>query len=484
MPDGNGLTLEWRPAGKQTATVTARLNGDVLACETITLTKHKNRADFASSVCAGRAGIDMAAVEAELLKMAAEFAGKDNITKEGEQPERDHLISMPEHVRISARKMAESGELVKRIVDDIAALGVAGERELGATLYLLGTSRLLDNPLSAIVQGPTASGKSYVIEKTSSMFPAETVVHATQMTPQALFHMKAGSLRHKWIVGGERSRREDDDTAEATRALREMLSSGRLVKLMPVKQGGEIVTVSIEQDGPIAYSETTTLGQVFDEDANRCLLLYTDEQQAQTRRIIDKLAKGYGGRNHRGDIDSIIERHHAFQRILQRKGVVVPYAVQLGELVAADRVEARRAFPQLMSMIQASALLHQFQRQLDGDGRLVATQDDYKLARHLLLKPLGRMLGGQLSDPAARFLGRLRDRFGFDRTFSKKQASLGDSASKSACYGWLSELIDVGLVEQVEPGRGRQAATWQVVSAADCGDGVVILPGPEKLFPQ
>lgn len=278
---------------------------------------------------------------------------------------------------------------------------------------------------------------------------------------------------------------KSDSVAEyRSMALREMISSGRLVKLMPVKQGGEIQTVSIEQDGPIAYSETTTLGQIFDEDANRCLLLNTDEQQTQTRRIIDKLAEGYGGRNCKGDADSIVERHYALQRTLQRQGVVIPYAAQLGELVAADKVEARRAFPQLMSMIQASALLHQFQRQIDGDGRLLATADDYKLARHLLLKPLGRMLGGRLSDPAARFLERLRERFGFDETFTKRQAGQGDSASKSACYGWLSELADAGLLEQAEPRRGQQAATWQVAAAVDCSDGVAILPSPEKLFPE
>src|SRR5262245_62435477 len=137
------------------------------------------------------------------------------------------------------------------------------------------------------------------------------------MTPQALFHMPPGSLAHRFIVGGERSRVEDDERAEATRALREMLSAGKLTKLMPVKvEGGRIETAHIEQDGPIAYVESTTLAKVFDEDANRCLLLHTDERPEQTRRVVRRLADAYRGAGGAADPERVVLRHHALQRML------------------------------------------------------------------------------------------------------------------------------------------------------------------------
>src|SRR5262249_16728051 len=83
--------------------------------------------------------------------------------------------------------------------------------------YLAGVSRLLERPLAVIVQGPSSSGKSYVIAKVAELFPPEAVVLAHQMTPQALFHMEPGSLEHRFVVAGERSRLENDDSAEATR---------------------------------------------------------------------------------------------------------------------------------------------------------------------------------------------------------------------------------------------------------------------------
>lgn len=71
------LTLEYSPSGGNgTVTLTAKLGGDVLAVESLNLTKPKQRTAFAQALCKGRPGIDAATVEAELLRMAAEVASK------------------------------------------------------------------------------------------------------------------------------------------------------------------------------------------------------------------------------------------------------------------------------------------------------------------------------------------------------------------------------------------------------------------------
>ncbi len=324
VDNGNGLVLEYQPTGKaMAAVVTARINGDVLACEKIDLAKEKQRQVFADTVCDGRPGIDNAAVRNELLKLAADRASRGNgDDKPTDETEPDPLAAMPEAVRTQARAMLESPDLLQRILDDIGVLAVAGERELAA---------------------------------------------------------------------------------------------------------------------------------------------------------------GYGGDSANAAADGIIERHHALQRMLQGQSVVIPFAARLGELMTPERVEARRAFPQLASMIQASALLHQLQRKVDPDGRLVAEPDDYQIAQHLLAKPLGRLLGGRLSDPAARFLERLRGWVASGDSFTGREAAREETASRRSVYGWLSELHDAGRVEQVEAARGSRAAVWRLADGgteADCP----ILPTKEQIF--
>lgn len=92
-----GLILEYTPSGRNgTATVTVKLGPDVLAVESLNLTKPKTRADFARRLCDGRPGIDAATIEAELLKAAADVAARGNgdAQPQADAPEVDvsHII--------------------------------------------------------------------------------------------------------------------------------------------------------------------------------------------------------------------------------------------------------------------------------------------------------------------------------------------------------------------------------------------------------
>jgi hypothetical protein len=479
------LVFEFVPNGKASGTtVTARLGDDVLHVDRFDVAKQKPRDTFIEFICKDRPGINRADVERVLLQRAAEHAARQATPKEPEgEPGSDELLQrMPEHVRTEARAMLEAKDLLGRVFNDIAALGVAGEAELVATIYLIGVSRLLPRPLAAIVQAPSSTGKTFAVETTTSPFPPEAVIRATSLTTNALYYMPPGSLRHKFIVAGERSRREDDDTAEVTRALREMLSSGKLTKAVPEKRDGCIETVVIEQAGPIAYVETTTLTRIFDEDLNRSLLLSADEREQQTRNIVRRLAGGYSGAV-RADVEAIIQKHWALQRMLQQRPVIVPFAEQIAERFPVDRVEARRAFPHLIGMVQACALLHQFQRKLSAEGEIIAAIGDYEMARHLCRGPLARQLGGRLADATLRYHGRLVEWAGNRDKFSTTEAVKHDHASDRAIRGWLNELASVGAVEQLSEGKGSRPATWRTLAmdpdelaAGDCG-----LPEPTEI---
>jgi hypothetical protein len=489
MEDNSDLSIDAASVGSNgTVLLTLRLRGKPVYLDKTDLAKESKRNEVIEILHNRFPGTKEVPLEQLLLEAAAKSsAHRNDEPVEEEAPDlaaqsAENLAKTPEAVRLEAEAMLKSPDLVNSIVRDVEAIGVAGEQDLAMTVYTVGTSRQLDKPLAAIVQGPTASGKSYVIEKIASLIPPEAVVRATQMTPQSLFHMKPDSLRHRFVTAGERSRARGNEAAEATRALREMISSGRLSKLMPMKSGGEIQTVLIEQDGPIAFAESTTMTRIFEEDLNRCLLLSTDERSDQTARIVRWLASDYAGTSSRERAERIVLRHHAMQRMLQRHMIVIPFAERLGDLIPHEQVEVRRVFPQLMSMIQAVTLLHQLQRPLDRDGRLVATCDDYRLVHRLLAKPVARVLGRRLSDAAQRFYDRLSDWFG-NTEFTTPDAEKRETKSRSSVYGWMHELHDFGLVDQVERQAGTRAAVWRL-SNNEAGQVISALPNPDELFSE
>lgn len=487
-PIGNGLKTVLRVFDDETETL--------IDTDTIDLGKKTKRDEYAARL-AEEHGILAEDVEAELLRItnerSAEHEPKPDTVPADDLAEQTQaaLEQTDPEVRQEAERLLEDPQLIDRIGADIESAGVAGEDDLRLTLYLVGTSRLLPRPLAAIVQGQSSSGKSYTVERVASLFPPESVVLATQMTPQALFHARPGSLSHRWVVAGERSRLENDDKAEATRALREMLSAGRLTKMMPCKVDGEIQTVTIDQPGPIAFVESTTSARVFEEDANRCIMLSTDERRSQTKTIMRRLALHASGKL-TSDGPRVVARHHALQRLIERRAVVIPFAERLAELleVFADRVECRRAYPMVLALVQASALLHQRQRKTDQDGRLIAEPADYAVAARLLSGPLARTIGESLSDPARRFLERLLAEVDcpvdpLPTPFTAKDVRRRLKTGRSTVAGFLSELEDKGFLDAAEAaagGRGRPPKAWKPTGRD--GEDVDVLPPMEKLFSE
>lgn len=492
----SSLQFSWEPVGKQLQT-RIRINaGDsLLDVDTVDLGKAAKRREFAERI-ASAGGVAVDAVETELLRIADERGAPEPAPVD--EPLIDDLAARTQAALAStdplviaeAEAMLRSPTLIEEIGRDLEVIGVAGEDALRLTLYLLGTSRLLPKPLAAIVQGQSSSGKSYIVECVASLFPPEGIVIATQMTPQSLYHAEPGSLSYRWVVAGERSRINNDDRAEATRALREMLASGRLSKYMPVKVGNEIVTVLIEQPGPIAYVESTTATRVFEEDASRCILLSTDERSTQTKTILRQIARQAKGEV-RSEHGRVIDRHRTVQRLLERREIVIPYADRISAAMEqfADRCHIRRAYPMVLSFIRASALLHQRQRATDAEGRLIASPLDYEVTVRLLTAPLDNMIGGSLSEPAERFLDRLLDAVRqkpkpLPVPFTNEQIRTHlPHLGRSTIGNYLNELEEKGYLEASEApsiGRGRPPKAYQLTYRDVAADGV--LPSLEQLF--
>ena len=382
---------------------------------------------------------------------------------DGDQPTRktrdEWLQEMPDELRVKLEDILKSRDLLRWIVAGIEAVGVAGEHLLALTIYLTGTSRLLEHPLAVIVQGPSSSGKSYVIERVARLFPVEAVLMATDITPNALYYLPPGELEHRFVVAGERSRHHGDESAQTTKALREMISAGQLVKVLTVSDPEGPRTVTVQQQGPIAYAESTTAPEVFEEDANRCLVLQPDERPEQTRRILLASGRRQAGQSSVEEREQLRREFHALHRLLESLPVVIPFAENLARLFPSEPLEVRRTYGHVTSMIQASALLHQLQRPRDESGRIVAQPEDYWLAQLLLNEVLARSIGHKSANALKHFVKRLRD---FTGEHTAKELAQAIKMSDRIVREHLDALLQLGVIEQTAPARGPIPAKWLI----------------------
>jgi hypothetical protein len=364
-----------------------------LVCDTFDIASDDKRTQFINTVTKTYSGIPTEELVKALLEKAGEaLKRQDDGQDQDEHEKADPLSETSQEVIDHAIEILQSADLFEQILADIENMGVAGEDELKLTIYVVMTSRLMDKPLSAIVQGASSSGKSYIIETAAKLMPPEGVVQAHDFTDQALYYLPVGSLEHKVVVSGERvqeHRGKDGQVQDNSKAFREMVGSGVLRKAVTVKgPDGKPTTELIEQPGPIAFLESSTAAHIDDEDSTRLLPLVTDESAEQTQKIIEaqrRAAKGLALGDEKKK--EIVLRHHTMQRLLRPIRVRIPWIDSISLPVTS--VATRRTYDQFRYAISSVAFLRQHQKEIrkdpaTGEEFIEADAMDYAVAHRLM----------------------------------------------------------------------------------------------------
>jgi DNA primase/ABC-type dipeptide/oligopeptide/nickel transport system ATPase component len=282
----------------------------------------------------------------------------------------------------AAIKEWKTPNLLERINHLIGESGIVGEPVNRLIAFIVYTSRKLQNPLHLMFLGSSGSGKTYLQEKVSELIPKEDRIEITQITENAFYYFRRDELRNKLLLI------EDLDGAESSMyPLRELQSKRRISKTVTLKDTkGNLKTITLTVEGPVSVSGCTTRERLYEDNANRCLLVYIDASTEQDKRIME-----YQARISCGEVDQ--EREQAIknslqnmQRVLKPVTVVNPYAkyIQLPEQV----FKPRRTMGLLLSFIEAITLLHQYQREVKQDSHhppyIETTVEDIEAAFSLL----------------------------------------------------------------------------------------------------
>jgi biotin operon repressor len=125
-------------------------------------------------------------------------------------------------------------------------------------------------------------------------------------------------------------------------------------------------------------------------------------------------------------------------------------------MVPADHVRMRRDFRQLLTVIETIAMLYQRQRESDGDGRIVATLDDYGRARTLLIDVFQVATSGGVT-AAVRDTVDAVSRLYADEPLTKQQVADELGLSKDTAWHRVKRAISLGYLSNDEARKGRPA---------------------------
>ena len=297
----------------------------------------------------------------------------------------------------TAQDLLENPDLLAELSDVIAASGYAGDTRPASMAYVAVSSRLLTTPLNLAYISQSAAGKNAACDAALPFFPDNCYYIVRASSPRALVYNQEEYTHRSVIFSEADSLPEDGPAASAMRSL--MTDREMSYEVVEKGQDGQFQTRKIVKQGPTGLITTSTKS-LGDQASTRTLTVSIPDSVAQTRAVLHV----HADRANQGIADPELSPWLNLQRWLELAGehrVVVPFSHSLADLVPATAVRMRRDFPQLLTVIQTIAMLHQRLREKDHRGRIIATIDDYGEAR-LLLGEVFTTTVGEGATPAIR----------------------------------------------------------------------------------
>lgn len=384
-----------------------------------------------------------------------------------------------------ARELADDLLEKPRILDAVVGFcrdhGLVGEERAVKLLYLCLTSRLLDKPVSVVVKGPSSGGKSYLVDTVLRAFPPDAYLDFTSMSERALIY-DTRPIAHRTIVLYEASGLGQDVPGQVNSlayTIRSLLSEGRIKYTTVEKTDQGMQARVIDRPGPTNLVTTTTWNCLHAENETRVLAITVDDEPEQTAAIFLSLASRATGKD---GSNADAEPWHALQTWLALGGtrtIVIPYAEALAKLTNPKAVRSRRDFGAVLSLVKASALLHQTHRQVDGTGWIEAAPEDYAVVYGLLADILDESVEATVSPRIRATVEMVRDTIGAGQesvSISELSTKLG--LHKSTVTRRVRDACADGYLRNQEDRRGRPA---RLILGDPLPDEGHVLPSPKDV---
>lgn len=379
-----------------------------------------------------------------LVTALEHYRGERLESMKPKQPEK-RTLSEPE--RKAAITFLKSSNLLGRTKQVIADSGLIGEENNSLIAYLTYTSRKRHTPLHLMCLGASGTGKTWLQEKVSELMPEEDKLEITSLSSNAFYYFGREELKHKLLLI------EDLDGAESVLyPLRELQSKRKISKTVTLKDNkGNLKTVTLNVEGPVCVSGFTTREQLYEDNANRCILLYMDNSIEQDKKIMEYQRKLSAGQVDESGQHKLKEQVKNVQRILKPITVKNPYAtfLQLSEEV----FKPRRTMLLLLLFTETVTYYHQYQRTLKtdtdtGEQYIESTLEDVEAAFGLLETTLLKK-SDELNDACRSFFERLK---GYlkekdNESFYSKEIRSAFRLTPSSIGRYLYELERMGYIK-------------------------------------
>ncbi len=369
---------------------------------------------------------------------------------------------IPEDRKKKAIRFMQREGYLEHVNELIGKAGVVGEEINRLILWITYATRKRADPLHVICLGASGTGKTYLQEKVSELVPEEDKISGTAISENALYYAQNLNLSHKLFII------EDlEGAGNILYALRELQTKRMISKMVTQKDvKGNLKTEVVTVRGPICLSATTTKERLYEDNANRCLLIYLDGSTAQQEAIMEDQRKRSAGRIDKAEQAEVKEFLRDLQALYQPIAVRNPYAEQLR--IPGTVFKPLRTNSHYLAFIEGITFCNQYQRKVQtdeqtGEQYINTTIEDIKLA-NTLMKEVLLAKSDELTKACRSFFELLKSHLGRQHktSFYRSEVRSWMRINPNNLKYYLGQLQQYGYLKVVGGNKYKQGYEYEV----------------------
>ena len=365
--------------------------------------------------------------------------------------------------KIKAIEFLKSEDLLRKLDERLELTGVVGEERTRMLLFVVASSLISSQPLHAIVQASSGAGKSHLVNAIMACIPQTMCINSTSISSKGFNHFGENALMNKLFVIQDFDGLDD----KALFAFRELQSAKSTSNIVSTKSDGDHRTIVKQVNANFSSLVATTKQDIYYDNQSRSIIVGIDESNEQTQKIITHSNRFYAGL-----IDKSKQEESKFFlqnciKVMKSFDVVNHYATQL-QLPSKAKMQ-RRLNHQFQEFILQITRLHQYQREIDSNGRLITTIEDIKLAIDLFFDAIILKID-ELSSSTRQFFEELKiyvasaDCKSTSGEFKQIDVRRVMNLSKTQVAHHLKVLIDLEYLTKVS-GSVNRGFTYKITYA-------------------
>lgn len=328
----------------------------------------------------------------EFKHMIGEFVD-DTIKREGVEFTKGVIEGITGEQFIKLPGLLSNKEIVQVIHKEFDKF-IVGEEETRKAIFICACGVFVKNlsaTFNVLVNGESSAGKSWITKNVLKLLPERCFnkqTYRTRISPKVLTYWHNYQVEPTWTWDGKCLYLEDigNDILNSD-VFKVMTSEGSTATIVGKSKNKDVelpTAIDIEIIGkPITFI-TTAVGTPIEEIKNRFLMIDLDESAEQTDKIMQRqLEMAVSGKS--AVYDPVIKDslNH-----LERVEVLLPdWIMRIKDFMPRkDVLRWRREFPRFLEIIKCSAALHQYQRKTTPEGQVIASEQDYEVARGVIGK--------------------------------------------------------------------------------------------------